>query len=181
MARSFFKDNLATRVSEKKQPAARAVQEAPQAPSAAEEAPPAELPVIYDDVSVCRVLRLHRRVLAAARTKAARGKVWDAVGLHVGMTKGWVLDYAAEHGIVPNFAEGALKQILPGDGVVSVRLVGTHPNPCRCTVEIVATGEREFCTVRNLYQFPIHYLEAFDAKRVEMNLEWMACLNACRY
>lgn len=181
MSRSFFKDILASSVTKKK-PAAQAPVDDP-VQSIAQDTPsaPVDEPEIYDDVSVCRVLRIHRRVLDGARTQQSRGEHWDVIGLHAGMTRKWIYDYAVSHGIVPAFFDGALNRIKKGDGVVSVRLVGTHPNPCRCTVEIIATGEREFCSVRNLYQFPIHYREAFDAKRVEMNLEWMAYLNACKY
>lgn len=181
MSRSFFKDNLASSPSKKK-PAAvptSAVASVDTVEDAAKKA--SKTPQdIFDDVSVCRLLRCHRKVLGDARTQQSRGIDWDVVGLHAGMTMKWINEYALSHGIVPDFVTKPLKKIVT-DNVVSVRLVGTHPNPCRCTVEIIATGDREFCSVRNMYQFPIHYKEIFDVLRIENRLEWIQSLNECRY
>ena len=183
MSRSFFKDKLASSPSKKK-PAPAA-----QTPLGEQSVNPVEDNTqkasrtpqeVFDDVSVCRLLRCHRKVLGDARTQLARGIDWDCVGMHAGMTMKWINEYALAHGIVPDFVNKPLKKIVE-DRVVSVRLVGTHPNPCRCTVEIVATGDREFCTVRNMYQFPIHLNEIFDVLRIENRLEWVHSLNDCKY
>lgn len=96
--------------------------------------------VLYGDVSVCQALGIRRRVIAAARTKNARGRDWDCLGLHAGMTKEWVDAKALEIHVVPKF--DLLKPIQPDDGVVSCVLSGVVPNNRRAIAEIVATGER---------------------------------------
>lgn len=97
------------------------------------------------------------------------------------MTRAWIDRYALEHAIAPRFTSVPLAPITDGDGIASVILVGTHPNPCRCTVELLATGERMFATVRNLYEYPIHLREAFDCLVVEGKLEWWGRINEVQY
>lgn len=138
---------------------------------------------VYTDVSVCRVLRIKRRVLAAARTAATKGRDWDAVGEEVGMTMLWIQDYALEHHIVPDFFIDGLEKVL--GKYVSVRCVGTTPNKGLVQVMLEATGTREFARVRNVIQYPIHYKEVFGCVRVNMpadpHLEWIAAPNEVRY
>lgn len=139
---------------------------------------------IYTDRSVCRVLRIRRRILADARTAASRGRDWDASGEEVGMTKKWIEDYALEHGIVPDFfGEGGLEKV--SGRYVSCKLIGTTPNHSIVQVELEANGSREFCRTRNIIQYPIHYKEIFSAVRIELpadrHLEWIAQPNEVKY
>lgn len=134
---------------------------------------------IYDDVSVCRALGVRRRVLAAARTLATRGADWDALDEHAGMTRGWIGRKGAEMNVTVDW--GSLRRIEGGDGVVSVRLIGFHSNPCVCIVEVVATQKRGFARVRNIYDYPTYPGECFDCRRIGGNLEWVANLNEVKY
>ena len=136
-------------------------------------------PAVYDDVSICRALRIHRRVIANARTKKSRGKDWDCVGCHAGMTKDWIEREALKRGIAPDFTNHPLKPIEPGDNVVSCKLLGTWPNRTRVTVEIVATGEVRIATVPNADDFRLY--EIFDAYDYGSELTWLAKLNDARY
>jgi len=113
------------------------------APTAA----PGRVPEIYGDVCVCQALGLKRRHLAAARTKASRGADWDVVGLHAGMTMGWIQRTALEMHVVPNFS--LLKRIEDGDHVVSCSLAAVVPNNRRAIVDVVATGERRIVWVKD--------------------------------
>jgi len=137
------------------------------------------IPVVYDDVSVCRALRIHRRVIASARTKYSRGKDWDCVGRHAGMTKDWIEREALKRGIVPDFTNNPLKPIEPDDNVVSCKLIGTWPNRTRVTVEIVANGEVRIATVPNADEFRLY--EIFDAQDYGSELTWTTKLNDVRY
>lgn len=137
------------------------------------------IPVVYDDVSICRALRIHRRVIANARTKKTRGKDWDCVGRHAGMTKDWIEREALKRGIVPDFTNNPLKPIQPGDRVVSCILVGTWPNKTRVTVKLVATGDIKIATVRDADEFCLY--EIFDAQDYGSELTWTAKLNDVRY
>ncbi len=134
---------------------------------------------IYDDVSVCRALGIRRRVLAAARVRPARGADWDALDEHAGMTRAWIGRKAEETNVAVDW--GSLKRIEVGDGVVSVRLIGFHSNPCVCIVEAVVTQKRGFARVRNIYDYPIYPGECFDCRRIGCNLEWVANLNEVKY
>jgi len=137
---------------------------------------------VYTDKSACRYLRVHRRVLAEARTQTSRGVDWDAVGEEVGMTKAWIDAYAIKHGIVPDFA--AQLERVSGK-YVSVRLVGTTVNHCICIVELEATGTRMYARTRNIMAYPIHYKDVFDCLRVDApggsRLEWIAAPNDMPY
>ena len=137
------------------------------------------IPVVYDDVSICRALSIHRRVIAAARTRQSRGKDWACVDMHAGMTLAWIEREALKRGIVPDFINNPLKPIEPGDKVVSCKLVGTWPNKTRVTVEIVATGEIKIATVPNADEFRLY--EIFDAYDYGSELTWTAKLNDVRY
>jgi hypothetical protein len=136
-------------------------------------------PVVYGDAEVCRVLRIRRRVIAAARTKQSRGVDWDCVGLHAGMTMKWIHEEALRRGIVPDFFGGALKPISPGDGVVSCRMLGTWPNRSRVTAEVVATGEARIATVKSADM--MHLYEIFDCRDYGSELVWSAELNNMVY
>lgn len=183
MAKTFFKQVLATHppVTEKKEPGT--VQPDAVQPDASVDAVKSscKTPEIYDDNDVARLLGIKRRVIVAARKKTNRGEDWDCVDMHAGMTRRWIDAYALEHGIVPRYAEMCIKPIEKNDGVVTVVLIGTHPNPTKCTVELVATGEREFANVRDLYRHPIHLRECFQCRRIEMTLNWVAQLNEVAY
>lgn len=115
-------------------------------------------PVVYGDVAVCQALRIRRRLIAAARTKNARGRDWDCVGLHAGMTKDWVYRKAAELHVTPNF--DLLKPIEENDGVISCVLAAVVPNPQRVVAEIVATGERKPVWVKDSTEMRLR--EIFD-------------------
>ena len=117
-----------------------------------QEAPP-ETPrkpqELFGDVAVCLTLRIRRRVLAAARrADGARGRDWDMIGLHAGMTRSWVTAKALELHVVPNF--DLLTPIGEGDNVVSCMYVTPiADNYQRVIAEIVATGERRLAFVRD--------------------------------
>ena len=176
MGRSFYRNHLSSAAQRKSAASVSAVQDN----SSSEKKEAAAPVVVYGDLTVCRYLGIRRRKLAEARTAKSRGEDWDCCGLHAGMTKAWIDRYALENHIVPKF-DVPLEPIKEGDGIVSVVLIGTHPNPCRCTVEVLATGEHRFATVRNLYQYPIHLREAFDCVQVPDNLEWYAKPNEVAY
>ena len=104
-------------------------------------------PLVYGDLAVCRALRIRRRVIASARTKESRGRDWDCVGLHAGMTRDWIDRKALELHVVPDFK--FLQPIEPDDHVVSCMLAACVPNPQRAVVEYVATGERKVVWVHD--------------------------------
>ena len=139
-----------------------------------------KVPCVYDDVSVCRYLGIRRRVLNAARKASGRGRDWDCVDARAGMTKAWIDAYALNNHIVPKFGV-ALEPIRPRNGVASVRLIGTHPNPEICSVEKVSDGKRMFAHIRNIMQFPIHLNECFDCMIIEGKLKWAGRYNDCQY
>ena len=95
---------------------------------------------IYGDVAVCQALRIRRRVIADARTKESRGRDWDCIGLHAGMTKDWVYRKALELHVVPDFSK--MQPIAAGDNVVSCTLACVVPDNKKVIAEFVATGER---------------------------------------
>ena len=138
-----------------------------------------KLPEIYGDVEVCRLLKIRRRKIAEARTKATRGVDWDCVGLHAGMTKKWIQETAIKQGIVPDFFNVPLTPIKEGDGIVSCKLLGTWPNRTKVTVEIVATGEAKVATVRDANEF--HLYDIFDARDYGREIQWTAELNNATY
>lgn len=140
---------------------------------------PAARPEVYGDVAVCRLLRIHRKVLADARTKKTHGVDWDCVGLHAGMTLAWIHAEALRRGIVPDFVNNPLVPIDEGDGVASCRLLATWPNRTRVTVEVVATGEPKVATVRDADE--MHLNEIFDCRVHGEELIWEAGLNEARY
>lgn len=115
-------------------------------------------PLVYGDLAVCRALRIRRRVIAAARTKESRGRDWDCVGLHVGMTRDWIDRKALELHVVPDFK--FLQPIDPDDHVVSCMLSACVPNPQRAVVEYVATGERKVVWVADTTHMRLR--EIFD-------------------
>lgn len=115
-------------------------------------------PLVYGDLAVCRALRIRRRLIAAARTKESRGRDWDCVGLHAGMTKEWIDRKALELHVVPDFRH--LQPIEPNDHVVSCMLSACVPNPQRAVVEYVATGERKVVWVADTTQMRMR--EIFD-------------------
>lgn len=142
-------------------------------------------PDIYTDQSVCRVLGIRRRVLADARTKKGRGVDWDAIGNEVGMTRDWIVRFAAEFQI-PLDSSG-LDGLEPVSGnFVSVRCVGSAGlNLEKVMVEYEASGRRGFARVRNQRQYPIHYLEVFTCEVVDLpadrHIEWTAAQNTMKY
>lgn len=138
-----------------------------------------KLPEIYGDVEVCRLLKIRRRKIAEARTKATRGIDWDCVGLHAGMTKKWIEETAIKQGIVPDFFNVPLTPIKENDGIVSCKLLGTWPNRTKVTVEVVATGEAKVATVRDANEF--HLYDIFDAKDYGREIQWTAELNNATY
>lgn len=95
---------------------------------------------VYGDVSVCAALRIRRRVIAEARTKESRGRDWDCVGMHAGMTKDWIYRKALELHIVPDFSK--MQPIAADDHVVSCTLACVVPDNRKVVAEFVATGER---------------------------------------
>ena len=136
-------------------------------------------PEVYGDVEVCRLLKIRRRKIAEARTKATRGIDWDCVGLHAGMTKKWIQETAIKQGIVPDFFNVQLTPIKEGDGVCSCKLRGTWPNRTKVTVEVVATGKAQVATVRDANEF--HLYDIFDAKDYGSEIQWTAELNNVIY
>lgn len=134
---------------------------------------------VYGDVEVCRLLKIRRRKIAEARTKATRGVDWDCVGLHAGMTKKWIQETAIKQGIVPDFFNVPLTPIKEGDGIVSCKLLGTWPNRTKVTVEVVATGDAKVATVRDANEF--HLYDIFDAKDYGREIQWTAELNDVIY
>lgn len=143
------------------------------APQGAQKKPP----VVYGDVCVCNVLRIRRRVIAAARTKESRGVDWDCVGLHAGMTWDWIARKAVELHVTPDL--GRLVPIAEGDGVASCRLMAVVPNPQRAIVDLVATDERRIAWVNDSTR--MHLREIFDCFDNDGVLSARADLNACVY
>lgn len=134
-------------------------------------------PEVFGDVSVCRALRIRRRVLAAARTKESRGRDWDCVGLHAGMTWDWIARKAVELHVTPDL--GRLVPIAEGDGVVSCTLAAVVLNPQRVVADVVATGERRVAWVRDSSLMRLR--EAFDCIDDHGVLSARADLNDCVY
>lgn len=134
-------------------------------------------PLVYGDLAVCRALRIRRRVIAAARTKESRGRDWDCVGLHAGMTKDWVERKALELHIVPDFNH--LLPIEPGDHVVSCMLSACVPNPQRAVVEYVATGERKVVWVQDTTHMRMR--EIFDCYDNNGTVSARSDLNEVQY
>lgn len=132
---------------------------------------------LYGDVAVCRALRIRRRVLAAARTAEGRGRDWDCVGEHAGMTKSWVTKKALELHVVPDFA--ALKPIEAGDGVVSCVLSAVVPNIHRAIVDVLADGRRAIVWVPDSTQMLMR--EAFDCFDDHGTVSWRKDLNDVAY
>lgn len=176
MGRGHFRNTLASCVSKKEAAAAAAETSGDEIKKQAARKPA----TVFDDVTVCRYLGIRRRVLDAARTASARGTDWDCVDDHAGMTKAWIDAYALQHHLMPNF-NIKLTPITSGDGVVSVRLIGTHPNLEMCGVEKLSDGSRMFAHVRNLLTYPIHFREGFDCRQVGTRLEWVHNLNDVIY
>ena len=139
------------------------------------------VPTVYGDEDVCRCLRIHRKVIADARTKKTRGLDWDCVGLHAGMTMAWIQAEALRRGVVPDFTNRPrpLEPIRSGDGIASCRLLATWPNKTRVTVEVVATGEAKVATVRDANEF--HLYDIFDARDYGREIQWTAELNNATY
>ena len=134
-------------------------------------------PVIYGDISICRVLKIRRRVIAAARTKERRGLDWDCVGLHAGMTYEWIAHKAAELHVA--FDIDRLEPILEGDHVASCILMAVVPNNKRAIVDLVATGERRIVWVND--STTMRLKEIFDCINDHGVLSAHADLNACVY
>ena len=139
------------------------------------------VPTVYGDEDVCRCLRIHRKVIADARTKKTRGLDWDCVGLHAGMTMAWIQAEALRRGVVPDFTNRPrpLEPIRSGDGIASCRLLATWPNKTRVTVEVVATGEPKVATVRDANE--MHLNQIFDCRVRGDELVWDEALNEARY
>ena len=111
------------------------------ADSGHEKKPPASKQIVlYGDVAVCQALRIRRRVIADARTKESRGRDWDCIGLHAGMTKDWVYRKALELHVVPDFSK--MQPIVADDHIVSCTLACVVPDNKKVIAEFVATGER---------------------------------------
>ena len=106
-ARSFTK-RLAERLSNDEKKAPREARETPSAPQR-----------VYDDTDVCLLLGKRRRVLVAARTAASRGRDWDIVAGHAGMTESWIRSQQGD--------PSSLKPIRTV-GVVTVEVVQRVPN-----------------------------------------------------
>ena len=134
-------------------------------------------PVIYGDLAVCQALRIRRRVIAAARTNAARGSDWDCIDLQAGMTKAWVEKKALELHVVPDFVK--LVPIVHPTGIVSAKLIGVWPNTQRVTAEIVATGERKIVWVKD--STLMHLNEIFDCVESGNEFYWRADINGMTY
>lgn len=134
-------------------------------------------PLVYGDLAVCRALRIRRRVIAAARTKESRGRDWDCVGLHAGMTKDWVDRKALELHVVPDFKH--LQPIADDDHVVSCMLSACVPNPQRAVVEYVATGERKIVWVKDTTHMRMR--EIFDCYDNNGTVSERSDLNEVQY
>ena len=137
------------------------------------------LPVIYDDTSVCQALGIRRRILAEARTKAARGRDWDYIGGHAGMTLDWCERMAMQRQLKPIAMYERLNQIGPGDGIFSCTLRNTYPNKRRVAVEL-PNGLIELATVPDSTGMRLG--EIFDCRQdPDGRLVWEAKLNAVKY
>lgn len=196
MGRSFFKQNLASSVREKKTapdvPVTSIAQNPPEKPVEASEPKEEaetdgvkktgaeEAEAVYGDVEVCAALRIERFKLAEARKMARRGVDWECVGEHAGMTDNWVLAAAQERGI-PMADIMRMKPIITGDGVVSCKVVGVWPNLERVTVEVVATGVREVAQVPRIDRSGMRLNDVFDARRFGASLAWVSDLNNAVY
>lgn len=206
MGQSFFRSNLASSPKKNGAPKTnkssevRAVIEAfnkkeaaasTASTEAAGEIEPSKGVTIYSDAALVRYFGprtgLQRYKLVDARRPGNRGREWDVVGLHAGMTQEWTFNYAVQNHISLIEVAQRLEPVKPDDGVVSCEVVGTFPNRERVAVRILATGERELATVPRIdIPSPIdgHMMvlrEGFDAKWVGSVLTWVRELNDCVY
>lgn len=133
--------------------------------------------IYYADSELYKVAIL-RSVIAKARTKNSRGKDWDCVGMHAGMSRDWVAKKMLEIG-KPITDLGKINPIKPDDGVVSMKLLGTWSNSQRVTAEVVADGSIEFVTVRDSRD--MHLGDIFDCRKYGNTLYMTDDLNNFRY
>ncbi len=129
---------------------------------------------IFDDTDVCRILGLRRRELVKARASGERGTDWDVVGTHAGMTARWIRRWNANARI-----EG-LKPVDPGDGIVTVRIVGRVQNGDMARAVRVADGT--VVTVRGIANaWYLHIGDEMDTMMIGGGLMFVQALNTEAY
>ena len=131
-----------------------------------------EAPVIYDDTDTCKVLGLRRRALVRARKEKSRGRDWDAIGCHAGMTKSWIERQRKG-------ASDVLKPIAKGDGIVTVKFVRRFANAKIAGVRLLANGNERTAWVHDATRMNIG--EEFDCKWIGRNLHYIDSLNTEAY
>ena len=131
-----------------------------------------EAPVIYDDTDTCKALGLRRRALVRARKEKSRGRDWDAIDSHAGMTKSWIERQRKR-------ASEGLKPIAKGDGIVTVKFVRRFANAKIVGVRILANGKERTAWVHDTTRMSIG--EEFDCKWIGRNLHYIDSLNTEAY
>ncbi len=131
-----------------------------------------EAPEIYDDTDTCKALGLRRRALVRARKEKSRGRDWDAIGCHAGMTKSWI------EGQRKGASEG-LKPIAKGDGIVTVKFVRRFANAKIAGVRQLANGIERTAWVHDATRMNIG--EEFDCRCIGKNLHYIDSLNTEAY
>lgn len=129
---------------------------------------------IFDDTDVCRILGLRRRELVRARASGERGTDWDVAGTHAGMTARWIRRWNA------NARIESLKPVDPGDGIVTVRIVGRVQNGDMARAVRVADGT--VVTVRGIANaWYLHIGDEMDTMMIGGGLMFVQSLNTEAY
>ncbi len=131
-----------------------------------------EVPEIYDDTDTCKALGLRRRALVRARKEKSRGRDWDAIGCHAGMTKNWIERQRKG-------ASEGLKPIANGDGIVTVKFVRRFANAKIAGVRQLANGIERTAWVHDATRMNIG--EEFDCRCIGKNLHYIDSLNTEAY
>ena len=130
--------------------------------------------IIYDDTDVCRLLGLRRREIVKRRTKERRGIDWDVAGEHVGMTATWIRSWNRKADV------RRLKPVVPGDGVVTVRVVGRVLNGD--VVRGVRVADGTCVTVRGIRNaWYLHEGDELDCRMIGGGLAFDPVLNRESY
>ena len=129
---------------------------------------------IFDDTDVCQILGLRRRELVKARASGEHGTDWDVAGTHAGMTARWIRRWNA------NAMIESMKPVDPGDGIVTVRIVGRVQNGDMARAVRVADGT--VVTVRGIANaWYLHIGDEMDTMMIGGGLMFVQSLNTEAY
>lgn len=129
---------------------------------------------IFDDTEVCALLGLRKREIVKRRTEERRGVDWDCVGWHAGMTAAWIRSWNRTADV------RRLKPVEPGDGIVTVRVVGRVVNGD--VVRAVRVTDGTCVTVRGIRNaWYLHAGDEMDCRMIGGMLTFDHALNRERY